>query len=117
MQTFLPFPDFQKSARILDNRRLGKQRVETLQILRALTYPNAAWRNHPAVKMWRNHRHALALYGVTICREWRSRGFCDRTEAKIARFLPCPLNQKQHRHHCQISESQTQVRVEYYVRL
>ncbi|HSR28205.1 MAG TPA: cytoplasmic protein, partial [Actinomycetes bacterium] len=27
MQTFLPFPDFAASARSLDQRRLGKQRV------------------------------------------------------------------------------------------
>ena len=36
MQTFLPFPDFVASARSLDRLRLGKQRVETLQILNAL---------------------------------------------------------------------------------
>jgi len=34
MQTFLPFPDFAESAKCLDNRRLGKQRVEAKQILR-----------------------------------------------------------------------------------
>ena len=33
MQTFLPFPDFQQSAAVLDRVRLGKQRVEALQIL------------------------------------------------------------------------------------
>ena len=37
MQTFLPFADFRKSAAALDNARLGKQRVECLQILRALS--------------------------------------------------------------------------------
>ena len=36
MQTFLPFADFAASAAVLDDRRLGKQRVETLQVLRAL---------------------------------------------------------------------------------
>lgn len=36
MQTFLPFSDFKKSAESLDYRRLGKQRVECLQILAAL---------------------------------------------------------------------------------
>lgn len=36
MQTFLPFPDFKQSAQCLDNKRLGKQRVECLQILKAL---------------------------------------------------------------------------------
>ena len=36
MQTFLPYPDFAKSAMCLDNKRLGKQRIECLQILKAL---------------------------------------------------------------------------------
>jgi len=36
MQTFLPFPDFEESAYALDQKRLGKQRVETLQIMQAL---------------------------------------------------------------------------------
>jgi len=33
MQTFLPYSDFYKSISILDNKRLGKQRVEAKQIL------------------------------------------------------------------------------------
>lgn len=36
MQTFLPYPDFDKSAQSLDMMRLGKQRVETFQILQKL---------------------------------------------------------------------------------
>lgn len=38
MQTFVPFPDFARSAAVLDDKRLGKQRVEVLQIVRALTW-------------------------------------------------------------------------------
>ena len=53
MQTFLPVADFAESARLLDSPRLGKQRVETLQILRALELPDYGWANHPAVLMWR----------------------------------------------------------------
>lgn len=37
MQTFLPYPDFNKSAQCLDDKRLGKQRAECLQILKVLT--------------------------------------------------------------------------------
>lgn len=40
MQTFLPFADFSKSAACLDDKRLGKQRVECLQILKALQPPD-----------------------------------------------------------------------------
>jgi hypothetical protein len=31
VNTFLPFPSFEASARCLDNKRLGKQRVEAYQ--------------------------------------------------------------------------------------
>lgn len=36
MQTFLPSDDFTECAGMLDNKRLGKQRVETLQIMQTL---------------------------------------------------------------------------------
>lgn len=76
MQTFLPFPDFAKTASVLDYRRLGKQRVEAWQILRSITegdYPN--WRHHPAVKMWRGYPDALAAYMNTCIEEWIRRGY------------------------------------------
>lgn len=82
IQTFLPYPRFSESARVIDNRRLGKQRVETLQILNSLI-DGGGWKNHPAVKMWRGHELALALYGLMVCREWRSRGFNDTCTDKI----------------------------------
>ena len=37
MQTFLPYPSFTRSAAVRDDRRLGQQRVESLQVVRALT--------------------------------------------------------------------------------
>jgi len=37
MQTFLPYPDFEASLRALDYRRLGKQRLEALQLIRAIS--------------------------------------------------------------------------------
>jgi hypothetical protein len=77
MQTFLPYPDFAASAATLDRQRLGKQRVEAWQILRTLLGQTSGWTNHPAVKMWRGHETALALYGEAVCREWRSRGYED----------------------------------------
>ena len=87
MQTFLPYPDFAQSAACLDNRRLGKQRVECLQILRALRDPSYGWQNHPAVRMWRNKQHALALYGCHVCYEWRKRGFKDTCTEKICSLM------------------------------
>lgn len=77
MQTFLPYADLAASSAALDDRRLGKQRVETFQILRALTWPTYAWKNHPAVKMWRGFVPALVAYGLANCEEWTRRGYAD----------------------------------------
>lgn len=77
MQTFLPYPSFCASAASLDNRRLGKQRVEAWQILLVLLGKQNGWRNHPAVRMWKGYGGALAVYGLAICLEWRRRGYQD----------------------------------------
>jgi len=52
MQTFLPYQNYSRCAEVLDNKRLGKQRVECLQILNALLDASKGWKQHPAVKMW-----------------------------------------------------------------
>jgi hypothetical protein len=83
VNTFLPVPDFARSAKMLDYRRLGKQRVETLQILRANLGLTKGWVNHPAAKMWKGHETALAMYGIIMCEEWRDRGFKDSCLDKI----------------------------------
>jgi hypothetical protein len=88
MQTFLPVADFTESARLLDNPRLGKQRVECLQVLRALELPDYGWANHPVVTMWRGHTAGLVVYSLAMVRVWRERGFADTTEALIAEFAP-----------------------------
>lgn len=77
MQTFLPYPDFKKSVEALDYRRLGKQRVEAMQILNILlsNKQTGAWVNHPAVKMWRGYEGALCLYANTCIGEWIKRGY------------------------------------------
>ena len=88
MQTFLPVADFAESARLLDSPRLGKQRVETLQVLRALELPDYGWTSHPVVRMWRGRTAALVVYGLAMVRVWRERGFADSTETLIAEFAP-----------------------------
>jgi len=85
MQTFLPYQNAWASARCLDNKRLGKQRVECKQILLALGVdvgqhrgnPSSRWRNHPAVQMWRGHELLLAEYAEVMCLVWQKRGFAD----------------------------------------
>jgi hypothetical protein len=88
MQTFLPYPDFQKSAAALDPVRLGKQRVEALQTLRALVIPEYGWQSHPAIRMWMGYVPALTLYGLAMVDEWTARGGADATRDKIAEFAP-----------------------------
>lgn len=87
MQTFLPYSDFERSAQALDPRRLGKQRVEALQIVRALTWVKYGWRNHPAVGMWRGYEEALGCYGLVCCHEWLRRGFADTCAGTISADL------------------------------
>jgi len=77
MNTFLPYPHFARSARCLDRQRLGKQRLEVIQILRTLLGHSVGWRHHPAVRMWAGHERALVRYGVAVCQEWRARGYRD----------------------------------------
>jgi len=82
MQTFLPFADFVRSAAALDTVRLGKQRVETLQVMRALTIANYGWRHHPVARMWRGFRPALMAYQEAVCDEWERRGHADTCRLK-----------------------------------
>ena len=115
MNTFLPYQDFAKSASVLDNKRLGKQRVECLQILKTLvkhqyrcakcktdvidisygcpncdsiTFKLTPWYNHPAVKMWRGYEWELHDYTCCICNEWTiNRGFKDTCRDKLSMVM------------------------------
>jgi hypothetical protein len=87
VQTFLPYPDFEQSARALDAKRLGKQRVEALQVVRALTWPTYGWANHPVVLMWKGFEEALGRYGFVCCTVWTELGFGDTCAATIAADL------------------------------
>jgi pyrimidine dimer DNA glycosylase len=87
VQTFLPYADFERSARVLDAKRLGKQRVETIQVVRALTRPGYGWANHPAVLMWKGYEEALGRYGFTCCEVWTELGFGDTCAATIGTDL------------------------------
>lgn len=77
MQTFLPYPSFYASATCLDRQRLGKQRVEVKQILRALRGESRGYTKHPATLMWKGYEWQLALYGTVVCDAWISRGYRD----------------------------------------
>jgi pyrimidine dimer DNA glycosylase len=83
VQTFLPFPDFHSTAEVLDPRRLGKQRVEAIQVLRALTVPGYGWRRHPAAAMWAGYEEALTCYGLEVCGVWTETGRKDTCAATL----------------------------------
>lgn len=77
MQTFLPYADFEASLACLDYKRLGKQRVEVLQILKG------QWIHHPASKMWKGYENGLCIYGVLACEEYIRRGYKDTVKESI----------------------------------
>ena len=70
MITFLPSPDFEECAAVLDvpdmstGKRWGrkaKQCVEVAQILNALADSSYGWQHHPCTVMWRCHSYQLAF--------------------------------------------------------
>lgn len=94
MQTFLPYADFAHTAAVLDLRRLGKQRVEALQVLRATTRPEYGWRHHPAAKMWWGYPEALVCYGLAICRSWTALGRPDTVAATLSVEFGRPVREQ-----------------------
>ena len=82
MQTFLPYADFEESAKCLDYKRLGKQRVEAWQIYQIVSgkRTKGGWINHPAVNMWRGFSNLLAYYYNDILDEWIKRGYKNTME-------------------------------------
>ena len=80
MQTFIPYTDFEKCAKALVYKRLGKQRVECKQILNAIERGSGGWSNHPATRMWRGYEPALRQYMRAIILEWISRGYVNNME-------------------------------------
>ena len=87
MQTFVPYPDFAASAKVLDRLRLGKQRVEAYQILRAHLGFSKGWHQHPATLMWTGHLSGLAAYTLACCDEWVGRGYADTIRTKVTELV------------------------------
>lgn len=93
MNTFLPFSSFVLSARVLDNKRLGKQRVECLQLLNVLDIgpvredgSKTPWYNHPACLMWVGYKRALQQYAAVVCHTWIDRGFRDTILPRVTGY-------------------------------
>ena len=104
MQTFLPYPDFKQSAQVLDWKRLGKQRVEGMQLLKAITGEKKldgnsykGWVNHPATEMWSLYPDVLKIYTNEMINEWIRRGYknnMDIYEVPQTFILPVWLGNK-----------------------
>lgn len=62
MQVFVPYASPYRVASCLDMRRLNKQVIECRQILAAIRGESNAWKNHPCVKMYRDHTEWLEYY-------------------------------------------------------
>lgn len=81
MKTFLPvisptlhpWQTMRLSLEALDNKRLGKQRVEAYQIWRTITGQLKAWRAHPATHAWYGYPDALGVYVAINCALWARR--------------------------------------------
>lgn len=66
-----------RSAAVLNRQHLGKQRVETYQIMIALL-EGRGWIHHPVTKMWAGYEWALLHYQKAVCTEWHlKRGYDD----------------------------------------
>lgn len=84
MNSFITDDDPKICAKNLDNKRLGKQRLECVQMLNAMNNPyNKGWINHPCTKMWTNHQLSLKYYTNCMIDEWISRGFKNTMEKFI----------------------------------
>lgn len=90
VQTFLPEASYEASAAALDTKRLGKQRVEALQIEHVLIGLSTGWANHPAVRMWEGYLPALRMYKRACILEWVKRGFVNNMEIPSIQFAPRP---------------------------
>ena len=61
--------------KLLDYRRLGKQRVEAKQIVDTIEKNTNGWKNHPVSKMWKNNIVGLKYYINCCIDEWVKRGY------------------------------------------
>ncbi len=92
VNTFFVDENVEVTAKVLDYKRLGKQRVEAMQIIKVLSDPNLyvwvdkdhgktlvktkiPWSNHPATIMWQGYLNALKYYFNVMTQEWVAQGY------------------------------------------
>ncbi len=79
MQTFITTYDLEQNAKVLDDKRLFKQLLEGYQILNTIVN-DSQWRNHPAVRQWKQHPNALLKYIESIWNECQQRQIAVKSE-------------------------------------
>ncbi len=103
MQVFLPYAELD-SVCLLDNKRLGNQVYNE-----AYALIQGKWQNHPASKIWINHKWALAKYCIYSLEELKRRGrnypkwfdfYQTILDIEIDQTLPCIVgNERFHQGH------------------
>ncbi|MCF3653812.1 MAG: pyrimidine dimer DNA glycosylase [Aigarchaeota archaeon] len=85
MRVFRPYVDWRMSSRVLDDRRLRKQRMEAKQVIMAILRKmglirdvRRGWFNHPIVLMYYNYgrpylRDFIDYFNACV-EEWKRRG-------------------------------------------
>jgi hypothetical protein len=99
MQTFIVSKNIRKSASLLDSKRLGKQRVEAIQVARSLFSIKEGWKNHPAVKMWKGYEsYLIKRYLRIIMNEWIKRGYnnekCEQHYKQLLKHVKYKISRK-----------------------
>jgi len=74
MNVFLPYKSPLETARCLDKRRLNKQIIECEQIANAINGVSDAWKNHPIVRMYKDHLYFLHCY-TEILKMYKAEGY------------------------------------------
>jgi hypothetical protein len=77
VHTYLPFSDFDQTARALNNLDLNVSITTAATVLNTLHEVDGApklGQNNPLVRMWRTYELQLASYGMSLCEEAARRG-------------------------------------------
>src|SRR5687768_8664149 len=82
LRTWLPDESYVRSATLLHDEEVHKVRQHVYYILEVLAGRQQHMRHSPTVTMWRGAELSLVAYGVTMCREWKTRGQKDSLEEK-----------------------------------
>lgn len=92
MLTLLPYPDYEKTAKVFSDVML-EQQINNVNIIMTTLHQVeevSGWNNTPAILMWCNYEPQLCMLGIALCREYKSRMNMDHTlETRIEWHLTC----------------------------